>query len=78
MVFAGRLMADMTFDEIWIQVQGLPETAKLHIPEILSEDTKGRLSEKRPSEAAVIVAEAIEEINHGSVERLDELIQRRL
>ena len=68
----------MTFDEVWVQIQGLPETAKLQIPGLLSEKTKWKLGMKNPAEVAAIVTEAIEDINHGSVERLDELINKKI
>ena len=68
----------MTFEEIWVQVQGLPEEAKRRVPETLKEDTKRRLSRRTPQEIEKIVTEAIDEVNHGSVAPLDELIKRRL
>ena len=68
----------MTFEEVWGQVQGLPDTAKMQVPSILSVETKRRLTRKCPEEVAVIVAVAIEEVNHGSIAPLDELIKKRL
>lgn len=68
----------MTFDEMWAQVQGLPEEAKRRVPETLKEDTKRRLSRKSPEEVAAIVTDAIEEVNHGSIEPLDSLIKKRM
>lgn len=68
----------MELDEVWTQVQGLPEEAKRQVPGALSEKTKRMLSVKRPAEIGAIVNESIEEVNHGSVERLDELIRKRL
>lgn len=68
----------MTFEELWTEVQGLPDAAKLQVPGILSEATKKKLSRKTPEEVAVIVKAAIEEVNHGSVDPLENLIKKRL
>lgn len=68
----------MTFDELWVEVQGLPDTAKLQVPNVLSESTKKKLSRKTPEEITMIVRTAIEEVNRGSVKPLDELIKKRL
>ncbi len=68
----------MTFEELWMRVQGLPDTAELQIPVILSADTKKKLAKKKPEEIEKIVVEAIDEVNHGSVKPLDELIKKRL
>ena len=68
----------MTFEELWSKVQGLPDTAMVQVPGVLKEETKKRLCRKSPEEVAVIVTEAIEEVNHGSVLPLDELIKSRL
>lgn len=68
----------MTFDEMWDQVQGLPDTAMIQVPEVLKEDTKKKLSRKTPEDVAEIVRQAVTEIDHGSVEPLDMLVKRRL
>jgi hypothetical protein len=68
----------MTFDELWKQVEGLPDTAKLQVPEVLSPTTKKKLEKRSPQEIAVIVAAAIDEVNHGSIAPLDTLIRKRL
>lgn len=68
----------MTFDELWARVQGLPDTAKLQVPGTLSEATKKKLVRKTPEEVGKIVTAAIEDVNHGSVESLENLIKRRL
>lgn len=68
----------MTFDELWAEVQGLPDTAKMQVPNILSESTKKKLSRKTPEEVGRIVTTAIDEVNHGSVEPLENLIKKRL
>ena len=68
----------MTFEELWKQVQGLPDTAKLQVPGTLKEDTKSRLARKTPEDVAEIVRQAVTEIDHGSVEPLDMLVKKRL
>ena len=45
---------------------------------MLTASTKKKLEWKTLEEVAAIVAAAIDEINHGSVTPLDELINRRL
>lgn len=68
----------MTFDELWAQVAGLPDMAKIQVPNTLSAATKKKLCKYSPGEISSIVQWAIDEINHGSVEPLDELIKKRL
>lgn len=68
----------MTFEEMWSQVQGLPQEAIMRVPETLKEDTKRRLSRMSPEEMAEIVRAAIDEVNHGSVEPLDSLVKKRM
>lgn len=68
----------MTFEELWEQVSGLPDTAKMQVPGALSESTKKRLEKKSPAEIGRIVAQAIEEVNRGSIKPLDELIRGRI
>ena len=68
----------MTFDEVWKQVKGLSDVIMVQVPSVLSESTKKRLCKRRPEEIKVIVDQAIEEVNHGSIEPLDTLIKRRL
>ena len=68
----------MTFDDLWRDVQGLPDTAKLQVPGALKEETKRKLCKYSPEEIEKIVAQAIEEVNHGAVAPLDELIRKKL
>ena len=69
---------EMTFEDVWRQVKGLPDTAMLQVPGALREETKKRLSRKSPDEVAAIFTDAIEEINHGSVEPLNIKIKKKL
>jgi len=68
----------MTFDDLWRKVQGLPDTAKSQVPGTLSESTKKMLSKKTPEEVGRIVLAAIEDVNNGSVEPLDKLVNSKL
>lgn len=68
----------MTFDELWARVKGLPDTAMVQVPFVLTVSTKKKLERKTPVEVASIVTVAIDEVNHASVTPLDELIKRRL
>lgn len=68
----------MTFDEMWSQVQGLPDETIKRVPETLEEYTKKKLSRRVPDKVAMIVTEALEEVNHGSMAPLDSLIKKRL
>ena len=67
-----------SFEEVWAQVQGLPEAAKEQIPDVLSNFTKKRLSELSPKQIEGIVNTAIETVNKGSIETIDSLIQKLL
>ena len=68
----------MTFEDVWREVKGLPDTAMVQVPSVLSDATKKKLAERTPAEIEKLVAEAIEEVNHGSILPLDTLINRRL
>ncbi len=71
----------MTFDDLWRQVAELkilPNEALRLVPDALSLKTKKRLCREKTGEAAEIVQWAINQINHGSVETLDTLVNRRL
>lgn len=71
----------MTFDELWAEIGKLyilPKAAIEQVPQILSNETKKRLSRKTPKEACWILKEAIDEINRGSVETVDALTQKKL
>jgi len=68
----------MTFEELWKQVSGLPDTAKMQVPRVLSDPTKKKLCKHSPEEVSRMVLDAIEEVNNGSVEPLDELIRERI
>ena len=69
---------DMTFEDLWKRVKGLPDTAMAQIPDALSDSTKTRLAKRSPEKVKEIILSAIYEVDHGSVSRLEELIQKRL
>ena len=64
------------FEELWKQVEGIPEGAKKQIPRDLSERTKKKLEKLSPIEVSRIVNLAFEEINNGSIEEMDSLLRR--
>lgn len=68
----------MTFDKIWAQVKGLPDTAKAQVPLVLATSTKKKLERKTPHEVTEIVQRAVAEVDHGSIEPLDTLIRKCL
>ncbi len=68
----------MTFEEMWSNVKGIPSDASKQIPSVLSDKTKNKIRNLEPKLVAKIVNEAIDEINNGSIERIDVLIRRRL
>lgn len=57
-----------------------PNTAVYEIPQILSDETKQQVlnSNMQVQELTALFLSAINEINHGSIESLDSLIQNRL
>lgn len=68
----------MTFEELWTQVKGLPDAAKVLLPDSLSATTKKKLTKMMPEEVGRVVSGAIDEVNNGSTEPLDTLIKKRL
>ena len=67
----------MTFEDVWKQVEGLPDTAKMQVQNTLSAATKKKLAKMTPEDVSKIVLAAIEEVNRGSIKPLDELIKNR-
>ena len=68
-------MSEMTF-EAWIETTSLPSTAKMQLPEALSRSTQEKLL--RCVNAEEIITAAIEDVNRGSVETLETLINQKL
>ena len=68
----------MVFYELWEKVPGLSDLAKKQVPDALSMDTKERLEQYSPFEIGVIVRSAINEIEHGDTETVDELVRKQI
>lgn len=69
----------MTFEEFWAEVEKLrvlPEMAIVHIPMSLSAESKKKLMKAGPQKCAKMLKSAIEEINHGSIESIDEIVNQ--
>lgn len=66
------------FEELWKQVEGIPEGAKKQIPDDLSDRTKRKLEKLSPETIAEIVNKAFEEINKGTVLAMDVLIRKSI
>ena len=64
------------FEELWKQVEGIPDGAKKQIPQDLSDSTKRKLEKLSPEMIAEIINKAFEEINKGSVLEMDALIRK--
>ena len=64
------------FEELWKQVEGIPDGAKKQIPQDLSDSTKRKLEKLSPEMIAEIINKAFEEINKGSVLEMDVLIRK--
>ena len=72
-----------TFDELWKIVWGdvsLPIEAEKLIPQSLTENTKQKMLKTRRSTAKIArkIEQAVDEINHGSIESIDTLIRSAL
>lgn len=71
----------MTFEELWELVGKMNVLSKEALrlaPDALSSKTKKRLCTKKPEEAAIIIQWAINQIDHGSIETVDMLVNRKL
>lgn len=71
----------MTFEEYWLEVEKLkvlPNTAIKQLPSVLSGKTKSELMRRTAEDAVEILKKAIETIDRGSVESIDNLVTRLL
>ena len=66
------------FEELWKQVEGIPEGAKKQIPGDLSDRTKRKLEKLSPEKIAEIINKAFDELNKGSVLEMDVLIRKMI
>ena len=66
------------FEELWKQVEGIPEGAKKQIPGDLSDRTKRKLEKLSPEKISEVINKAFDEVNHGSVLEMDVLIRKMI
>lgn len=64
------------FEELWKEVEGIPEGAKKQIPGDLSDRTKKKLEKLSSEKIAEIINKAFDEVNKGSVLEMDVLIRK--
>ncbi len=68
----------MDFEELLdraCESASLPEMARLLLPSTLNAETKNMVLKLSPEELGRILASAIDQINHGSVETVDSLVR---
>ena len=68
----------MTFEDLLdkaCMAANLPNTAKILLPSALSDKTKRNLLKLSPEEVGRVLAAAIEKVNHGSIESIDQLTE---
>ncbi len=66
------------FEELWKQVEGIPEGAKKQLLADLSDRTKRKLEKLSPEEVEEAVNKALEKVKNGSVETIDLLIRKNI
>lgn len=64
--------------KVWLSSPTMHGEEQYWVPLVLKVSTKKKLEQKTPEEIEQIMSAAIEEINHGCITPLDELINRRL
>ena len=64
------------FDELWKQVEGIPEGVKKQISADLSDRTKRKLEKLSPKDVEEAVNKTLAEVDKGSIETVDPLIRR--
>lgn len=71
----------MTFEELLTEAcksAGLPDMARLLLPSTLTEKTKKDVMKLSPEEFGTVLKAAIDQIDHGSIEGVDELVRKAL
>ena len=71
----------MTFDELMDAACGsatLPNMARILLPSTLSGETKKAVMKLKPEELGIILKDAIDQIDSGSVESVDTLVRNQL
>ncbi len=69
----------MTFEELLDKActtVGLPEMARMQLPNSLSAETKHMVMKLRPEELGRVLNKAIDAVNHGAVESIDTLVRK--
>lgn len=66
------------FEELWKQVEGIPEGAKKQLSADLSDRTKKKLEKLSPKEVEEAVNKALKKVKNGSVETVDLLIRKNI
>ena len=65
----------MNFKEL-LAITRLPSMAKAQLPNVISEKTQKKLLKR--SDAEEIIISAIEDINHGSIETVENLVLKKM
>lgn len=60
------------------EIAQLPNIARVQLPRSLSNETKRRIRKLAVDELAGVLKEVVDQIDHGAVESIDELIRARL
>ena len=71
----------MTFDELMdaaCESATLPNMARILLPSTLSGETKKAVMKLKPEELGLILKDAIDQIDSGSVESVDTLVRKAL
>ena len=71
----------MTFDELMdaaCESATLPNMARILLPSTLSGETKKTVMKLKPEELGIILKDAIDQIDSGSVESVDTLVRKAL
>lgn len=71
----------MTFDELMdaaCESVALPNMERLLLPSTLSGETKKAVMKLKPEELGIILKDAIDQIDNGSVESVDVLVRKAL
>ena len=71
----------MTFDELMdaaCESADLPNMARILLPSTLSGETKKAVMKLKPEKLGIILKDAIDQIENGSVESVDVLVRKAL
>lgn len=71
----------MTFDELMdaaCESADLPNMARILLPSTLSGETKKAVMKLQPEKLGIILKDAIDQIENGSVESVDVLVRKAL